>query len=237
MDITQNHESALYQGADILEVLQKNAKNYNRFLVQSVLNYLPAKDIKILDFGAGIGTFASSLENCGPKVSCVEADPAFCKQLSLKGFDSFTSLKDAGSEWDFIYTLNVLEHIEDDFSALCDLHRSLKTNGVLYIYVPAFQVLYSSMDKKVGHFRRYSKKDLEEKLDRAGFSIMTSKYLDSLGFLASVLFKLFGSDDGNVSARSIYIFDRFVFPFNKITDFIFQKLLGKNLQIVAKKKS
>ena len=64
--------------------------------------------------------------------------------------------------YDLIFTSNVLEHIEDDVTILHDLFLHTNDGGQLVVYVPAFQFLYSRLDEKAGHFRRYSKKDLEK---------------------------------------------------------------------------
>jgi predicted SAM-dependent methyltransferase len=58
-----------------------------------------------------------------------------------------------------IYSSNVLEHIEDDSRALNEMFAKLQINGKLAIYVPAFMFLFSDLDIKAGHFRRYSKKE------------------------------------------------------------------------------
>ena len=60
--------------------------------------------------------------------------------------------------YDTILYLDVLEHIEDHESEILKAFGSLKKDGYLVFNVPAFQFLYSDFDKKVGHFRRYSKK-------------------------------------------------------------------------------
>ena len=73
------------------------------------------------------------------------------------------------ASFNYIYTLNVLEHIEDDAAALRSLHAKLTDGGKLLIYVPAFPVLYTSMDAKVGHVRRYTRDTLMTRVTAAGF--------------------------------------------------------------------
>lgn len=91
---------------------------------------------------------------------------------------------------DYIYSFNVLEHIADDLAILQQLYKKLRYGGRLLIYVPAFQLLYSSMDRKIVHFRRYTQRELKDKLIKAGFNVYRAGYVDSLGFLATLLFKL-----------------------------------------------
>ena len=65
---------------------------------------------------------------------------------------------------DLIYTSNVLEHIDDDLAALKQLRATLSPGGRIAIYVPAMQVLYSDMDRSLGHYRRYGRQELLAKL-------------------------------------------------------------------------
>jgi hypothetical protein len=56
----------------------------------------------------------------------------------------------------------------------------LSDNGVLAIYVPAFQILFSELDSQVGHYRRYSRKDLRQKLRQSGFEVEKIVYVDKV---------------------------------------------------------
>ena len=76
--------------------------------------------------------------------------------MVLKVFNDINKTKD---QYDFIYSSNVLEHIYDDVKSLKQLESKLTKNGTLVLYLPAFQILYSDLDRSVGHFRRYSKKE------------------------------------------------------------------------------
>ena len=58
-----------------------------------------------------------------------------------------------------IIMVNVLEHIEDDGSALEYIYKILKPGGSLLLFVPALQFLYNQLDHDHGHFRQYSSLD------------------------------------------------------------------------------
>lgn len=220
-----------YSGIENLEAM-KYAKNYNRFLVELVRRQLNGKNI--LDFGAGAGTFATPLRDHDYTVACVEPDPQLSDELNTSGFRTYSAIQDVPPEsMDSIYTLNVLEHIEHDSDAIKDLYSRLRSGGRIVIYVPAFAVLFSAMDRLVGHHRRYRRKDLAGKLKAAGFRIETATYIDSLGFAATLAYRLFGDDSGVVNVRAVQIYDRWIFPLSRIIDRIVLGSFGKNLLVVG----
>ena len=227
-------ETIAYSGIDNLEVMRE-AKNYNAFLISQVSN--AAREAKLaLDFGAGLGAFAIPLRATERTVDTVETDPDLKSELSGHGFTVYTHTSDLPpAKYDFIYSLNVLEHIEDDRAVIEEFHRLLAPGGRVYIYLPAFNLLWSSMDEKVKHFRRYDRRELEEKIKSAGFRIEKCRYVDFTGFLATLAFKLIGNKKGDLNRNSIQIFDRLIFPLNAILDPVFGRMLGKNIFVVARK--
>src|SRR6185436_18923690 len=82
---------------------------------------------------------------------------------------------------DSIIYVNVLEHVENDAEELASVHDALAPEGRIFIFVPALPALYGNFDKEVGHFRRYTKTDLETKSRQAGFRILKSSYFDLAG--------------------------------------------------------
>lgn len=222
-----------YNGTDNLEIMDC-AVNYNSYLVNSIKHYLPCPS-RVLDFGAGIGTFASKIESLNFKVDCFEPDNAQLNRIINPNIN-YSNVSDIpNNSYDMIYSLNVFEHIKDDFQSIQVVASKLKPSGIFLIYVPAFQLLFSSMDKKVGHFRRYRREPLEILLKRAGFKIIQSKYVDSLGFFASLVFKIVGSKTGDISKESVTIYDKYIFPMSLYLDYILNKFIGKNVLIVCQK--
>ena len=127
----------------------------------------------------------------------------------------------------------MLEHIEDDSGALSVLHDRLKPGGRIIIYVPAFGVLFSSMDRLVGHHRRYRRRELSEKLRATGFAIESAYYVDSLGFFSALAYRLIGKETGVISPGAVKIYDRFLFPLSRLLDRLVLGSFGKNLVVVA----
>jgi len=133
------------------------------------------------------------LRERGVSVLCIEPDPAQCARIREAGMTAFAGL-DALPDGSlcYVYSLNVLEHIEDDESALRLIATKLASEGRLLLCGPAFQLLFSSMDRKVGHFRRYRRQQLIGLARRAGLKVVVARYADSLGFLATLVYKMAG---------------------------------------------
>jgi SAM-dependent methyltransferase len=233
-------EEFKYTGTCEIEIVSDHAKRYNNHLLSLVLRQAPAKG-KILDIGAGLGYYAEKLKARGYDVACVEPDGEqrryMVENFGLPVTRSVNEIEDASL--DFIYSVNVLEHIEDDVEALKIWTKKLKPNGRMFIWVPAFDALYSSFDKLIGHFRRYRKRPLIAKMKSAGLSVEKAKYSDSMGFFVALLYKwLTGNRErgkGRISKTQIIIFDKFIFPLNRITDRLCSNILGKNVWIVVRK--
>ena len=222
-----------YGGRDNLEAMKK-ATRYNNFLIKLIRQYCVGT--WVLDHGAGAGTFATPIAAGGMKVLCMEPDSGLRSELAQSGLEVAASLEEIPDySVDYAYTLNVLEHIKDDQEAIVELYRCLKPGGRLLVYVPAFQVLYSQMDTHVGHFRRYRRKPLKRLLQDTGFDVSAAYYVDSLGYLATLAYKLVGDRSGSVGPGSVAFYDSIIFPLSRIIDFLSIGSFGKNLTIVATK--
>jgi len=223
---------APYSGVDNLETMEE-AVNYNAFLQQLIRKHARRGDT-IVDFGAGTGVIARPLAAAGHDVTCIEPDRALRVQLHASGLQAYASLSELPPESvDLVYSINVLEHIHDDIAALADIRGRVKPNGRLVIYVPAFPLLYSSMDRKVGHIRRYRWKMLEGALRSAGLAVDRIAYQDCLGFVAALLFKRLGSADGTINRSALLLYDRLAFPLSQLLDPCTEKCFGKNLLAIA----
>lgn len=89
-------------------------------------------------------------------------------------------------EFDVIGSFDVLEHIEEDEAVIGELHRGLKSKGVLLLTVPQHPFLWSQQDEQVCHVRRYTRGEMRSKLERAGFRVVLATSFVSLLFPAMV---------------------------------------------------
>jgi SAM-dependent methyltransferase len=230
----KNKLISVESGSANLEFM-KYAVNYNDHLT-ALLSANLKQGSPILDFGAGTGEFAVRLVKEGFDVHVLEVEQTLAKDLEEIGFKTATSLTEVSdSFFSFVYSLNVLEHIENDLDALNKISSKLQPNGKLVLYLPAFTILFSEMDRRVGHYRRYSKKSIRPILIEAGYDIEIMHYSDFIGFFAAYLYKLTPRRDGAVSISTIRFFDSFIYPMNRVFDKLFARFCGKNIFIVARK--
>ncbi len=225
-----------YTGVENLEVMRE-AENYNHYL-QSLVERHAGDARRVIDFGAGSGTFAIPCAAAGFDVTAVEPDDRLRAMVTAAGIAAVPDAAALPNDgFQYAYTLNVLEHIEADVEALRTLRAKLVPGGRLFVYVPAFPVLFTSMDAKVGHVRRYTRPTLRANLERAGFEIRTLRYVDSLGFPASLVFKAFDNGRGDVNRGMLRLYDRLAFPVSRALDTLTHRWFGKNLLALAVKPS
>lgn len=155
-------------------------------LMEFVIQQLPPQG-KVLDYGCGAGHFIQKLSQ-KPQVKLVdgtELSPVLLAQSKKRNpksviYNSFKH-KLLKNTYDTIYSLDVLEHIEDDTAVLQQLFYALKPKGQILISVPAHMNLYTAFDKKIGHWRRYEHNELEQKMKGAGFIIIKTRFWNKLG--------------------------------------------------------
>ena len=222
-----------YSGVDVLEALE-SAHNYNDYLTRLICESTESKDL--IDFGAGIGTFSKRLRTAGYHVRCIEPDPLQRQRLEEQGFDTVENITAvADNSASFVFSLNVFEHIKDDSVALREIRRKLKPGGTLLIYVPAFACLWTSLDKKLCHYRRYTKASLRRLVEQEGFAIEHVRYADCLGFVAGLIFRLLNRNASTVTATAISLYDRWLFAPSRLLDKLFSRWFGKNVYVLCKR--
>ena len=228
-----------YTGDDVLDIMSRYAPNRNRSIEKLIVKNLKLDKFnhpaKILEFGAGAGEFITRfISRKNLELFAVEIDPTYIKNLSNK-VKVFNSIDEVPAELDCIYLIDVLEHLENDQFFLNRFYEKLKKGGRLFIYVPARMELYSPFDKKIGHFRRYTLKELKDKTVKAGFTIEIIRYHELLGYAASWINKLF-SNSADLNPSAVKIYDRFLVPATNFLEKIISVPVGKSIYLSAIRK-
>ena len=194
---------------------------------------------QILDFGAGSGIFARRFAALSRSIDCIEPDAELRKGLGGFATRIYANIADVDTQsYDFIYAVNVLEHIPDLDGVCSGLRHVLRPGGRLFIFVPAFEILWTSLDEEVGHVRRFTCSSLGRALTKADLEVRRMEYFDSLGLPAALSVRLlenFGlfhySDD------TVGLYDRWIFPVSRRADRVFRTFFGKNILAIAERKS
>jgi SAM-dependent methyltransferase len=241
----QNSDSQEYTGTQELLDSEAGLVGYSSEIVRKFFTKMGLqkriieKKGNLLEFGAGTGFLAEIFQSRFQiKPDCVELDPRLAKVISNKHFRCYQFLNETPQKYAAIYTSNVLEHIENDSEILNELFDSLIPGGVIGVYVPAHPMLYSMMDKEIGHVRRYTRSELKRKVQAAGFSIQSLTYDEFIGFFASAFVKIVGyKNRANLGSKnSLVFYDKVIYPISKIFDLLgFRYIIGKNLILIATK--
>jgi hypothetical protein len=238
----QNSKQRTYAGARELGLSEIGLKTYTKAVSREL--FRPYGQNKpcglVVDFGAGMGQLASLFEQkYSTAPLCVEIDPDLESNLKRHGFPVVSSLEQTQrSSVYFVYSSNVLEHIEDDVSILSEFSRVLQVGSFLALFVPALPSLYSQFDSNVGHYRRYKKTELRSKVIQAGFEIESIRYFDCIGVFPWALMKWFkvGTNTKLGVTLLMHLYDKFVFPLSFLFDKLgMSRVIGKNLVVIARK--
>jgi len=170
------------------------------FLIQSL--HL-SKDTLTLDIGCGTGSNLTILISTGMKVFGLDrslyALTLAQKKINLPMINGdLDILPFRPNSIGLIIAMDILEHLEKDANGLNEIYKVLEKGGILIITVPAFKSLGGIQDVVTGHKRRYSLKEISNKLRLGGFNILRSSYFNLFLFFpiffARRIIQLFGSN-------------------------------------------
>jgi glycosyltransferase involved in cell wall biosynthesis/ubiquinone/menaquinone biosynthesis C-methylase UbiE len=165
------------------------ASNYAAWVIDLIRPWLRGD---VLEVGAGHGTITDAMVPHADAVVASDLSPraverlreryADLSEVEVVQGDIRTTV--AGRTFDVAVLVNVLEHVEDDVEALTILRGSLREGGHVILWVPAFEVLYSRFDRRIGHHRRYTKPDIVRVAHQAGLEVTSMRYVNMVGALA-----------------------------------------------------
>jgi SAM-dependent methyltransferase len=161
-----------------------------RTLIKTWLDRYAPRDAMILDGGCGTGANLELLQHYGSAIGVDISDKAieFCRARGIAANRAFIAslneLPFPNHSFDLAISFEVICNIADDQATFAELARVLKPGGRLIVQVPAYQWLWGMHDVAVGHQRRYSARDLREKLARAGMALERLTHANALMFPA-----------------------------------------------------
>ncbi len=170
-----------------------------RQVIRAALDRAGAPRGRVLDVGCGAGTNLNLLADWDPgsQIHGIDLERTALRYCRA---DRATPVVQAdmvrlpfhAEAFDLILALDAIEHVADDDAALGELLRICRPGGAILLTVPAFPLLWGSVDDAGHHFRRYTRAELLGKLARAGLRPQLVRYFNTLLFPPIALVRLLG---------------------------------------------
>jgi glycosyltransferase involved in cell wall biosynthesis len=167
-------------------------KRYNQWIWERLRPFIGQR---VLEVGAGSGTWTRFMYG-RELIVATDKETAYVDRLRNRfrrkpgivierlDLDSDSALELARYDFDTVTCINVLEHTNDDVASLRRVHELLQPGGRIVVYVPAGKALFGSLDKGVGHQRRYERDEITNKLKEARFEIEDVAYQNKVARFA-----------------------------------------------------
>ena len=221
------------------------AVNYSRWILDRLKPFVGKH---IVEVGAGVGAFSQLLLETGPaSMTLIEPslnlhavlnkrlsaiDKNHIAQVHHSTLIETFATSNRPPQPDTAVYVNVLEHIRDDEGELRALHSILPPAGRLLLFVPANRWLMGSMDRQLGHFRRYTIEELTSKCRSAGFKIRLAEYFDVVGIVPWWL-KYCVLKSERMEPGAVRLYDRCVVPVSRALERLITPPVGKSIILVA----
>ncbi|HET7233983.1 MAG TPA: class I SAM-dependent methyltransferase [Longimicrobium sp.] len=217
------------------------ARNYYGWIVSRFAPYLGPR---IVEAGAGIGTFTAVLLEQRPDAAITAVEPAdnnfprlarrFAADPRVTAVHGYLDGAVPGSSADAVVAVNVMEHVSDDAGFLRAAREAVAPGGHVLLFVPAVPALYGSLDEVFEHCRRYTRRELDEKLRAAGLEPVSVRYMNFPGMLAWWLWARV-LRRRTITDRDARVYDRWVVPVVRAVEGIIPPPIGNGLLAIAKK--
>lgn len=234
------------EGLETLSVISK-ADNFNRWMYETIKPFCKGK---VLEVGSGVGNISKYFLEDNYEILLTDIRDNYCEILK-ENFSGKTTLlgvknidlvvdnfdvvyKDEINQYDTVFALNVVEHIENDLLAIENCKKLLRNGGHLIILVPAYQALYNQFDKELFHYKRYIKPEVVSLFKQTNMDVLKSFYFNALGiagwFVSGKLAK-----NQTIPSSQMSFYNKIVF-LAKFIDWVLFKSIGLSTVVVGKKK-
>ena len=230
-----NFDEFQYVGEEL--ELFRDVTIWKNYFARHIIPYIKGDTLEV---GAGLGGTTPYIrpKNNITAWTCLEPDFNMSETIKdkiksgelpddTKALNCVVKELNASNKFDSILYIDVLEHIEDDFSEIENAMKHLAPGGKVVIVCPAHNWLYTPFDKAIGHYRRYNKISLRKSIPK-GLIEEKLFYLDSIGLFASLANRLLLKQSIPTKSQ-LQIWDKFLVPLSKIFDKCFFYLFGKQI--------
>jgi glycosyltransferase involved in cell wall biosynthesis len=181
----------------------------------------------VLEIGAGIGNISGRLMGRRLLYVAAEKDPLHLHALRnrflrtpnvvVQRIDPELPADLAGLEkcFDTVLCVNVLEYLDDPGAVLASLRGPLKPGGMVIVLAPEGPGLFGSLDRGLGHKRRYGAAELRRLIESAGFAVEKLYHFNKAGAPPWWAYsKVFGSR--HINKPVLKIFDKTVWMWSRL---------------------
>lgn len=222
-------------------------------IIWAVAHYFP-NATEMLEIGSGTGFILSEIQKSSPSLRLLAGDiyleglkyvKTRVRDVSLYQFDIRNI--PFNQELNIIGAFDVLEHVQEDQQGLNQMFQAIRYPGGIVLTVPQHPFLWSSMDERCQHKRRYVRKELVRRVEKAGFSVV---WVTSFGTLVLPLKLMeivirFIKEKLHIKDERIHLvqlpkwINDIIYMFIKIENFLIQHHIsfpfGASLLVIAKK--
>ena len=234
------------EGLETLQTIAA-ADNFNRWMFETIRPFFHPG--KVLEVGSGIGNISQFCLDAGYDTCLTDIRENYCGYLE-KNFTDHPRLLDIEQldlvdpqfeqryvhhlgEYDTLFALNVIEHIEDDRLALTNCEKLLRKGGRMIILVPAYQWLYNQFDENLYHFRRYTRSTMGAVFEDNNIPILKKFHFNAMGILGwYVSGKLMGKE--TIPSGQMGLYNKLV-PAFKLLDKVLLNQVGLSVIVVGEK--
>lgn len=234
------------EGLETLETIAA-ADNFNRWMYETVVRHLQPG--RVIEVGSGIGNISQLFLDSGWEITLSDIRENYCGyleetfsgrpglqdivQLDLVHPEFDTVYSDQLGQYDNLYALNVIEHIEDDTLALRNCYKLLRPGGRMVILVPAYQWLYNQFDENLYHYRRYTRRSMGAAFLRAGIRIRETFHFNAIGiagwFVSGSLLRKETIPSGQMKLYNTLV------PAFRLVDQVLLRQIGLSVVVVGEK--
>src|SRR6185295_8396039 len=153
-------------------------RSRNRLLIWALQKYFPGA-ASFMEIGCGTGFVLSGISEAIPELA-LSGSEVFSAGLALAAerlpgvelFQMDVRHIPFRDEFDVIGAFDVLEHVKEDEEVLSQIYQATRKGGGILVTVPHHRFLWSQVDEHARHMRRYSSRELKDKVRRAGFDVV-----------------------------------------------------------------
>jgi SAM-dependent methyltransferase len=227
------------EGLETLKVISE-ANHFNQWTYETIAPYCRGK---ILEIGSGIGNISEHFINSGRDITLSDIRknyrefldlrfPGLLQQQQILPIDLVHPQFDQEyhhliGKFDTVFSLNVIEHIEDDYRAVNNCRKLLKPGGCLVLLMPSFPWLYNRFDRELFHFRRYNRKRMRSLFDQNKMKLKNIFYFNAAGipgwFVSGSVMR-----NKTIPSRQMRLFNRLV-PVFRIFDKLMKPIAGLSI--------